>query len=228
MLPGRFVNESDDYRRAREELLAAEIALREQRERVAALRRQLPLDSLVEDYVFEEGPAELDKDGPFSKVRLSELFADQTKPLVVYQYMYGAAQKSPCPMCTLWVDGFKGVAHHLRQRVNLADIAQAGIVDLRRWGRQRGWHGLRLVSSADTDFKTVLKFQDSEGRQWPGVSVFVRSADGSVKHFYSASAIMKETKEGFNRGIDLLSPVWGILDLTPGGRGDWNAKLTYD
>ncbi len=192
---------------------------------MAALRRKLPLDTEVQDYVLEEGPAELEKDGPVTNVRLSELFADPAKPLVVYQYMYGGAQKKPCPMCTLWIDGFNGVAHHLRQRVNFAIIAEVGIGDLRRWGRQRGWHGLRLASSAGSNFKTDLRFQDADGSQHPGVSVFVRSSDGSVKHFYSGSAIMRE---GVNRGIDLLSPVWNIFDLTPQGRGDWNAKLEYD
>jgi predicted dithiol-disulfide oxidoreductase (DUF899 family) len=29
------------------------------------------------------------------------------------------------------------------------------------------------------------------------------------------------------RGIDLLSPVWHVLDLTPQGRGDWYAELQY-
>jgi predicted dithiol-disulfide oxidoreductase (DUF899 family) len=29
------------------------------------------------------------------------------------------------------------------------------------------------------------------------------------------------------RGIDLLSPVWHLLDLTPHGRGDWYAELQY-
>jgi predicted dithiol-disulfide oxidoreductase (DUF899 family) len=29
------------------------------------------------------------------------------------------------------------------------------------------------------------------------------------------------------RGIDLLSPVWHMLDLTPQGRGDWYTKLEY-
>jgi predicted dithiol-disulfide oxidoreductase (DUF899 family) len=29
------------------------------------------------------------------------------------------------------------------------------------------------------------------------------------------------------RGIDLLSPVWNLMDLTPEGRGDWNAELAY-
>lgn len=28
-------------------------------------------------------------------------------------------------------------------------------------------------------------------------------------------------------GIDLLNPVWHLLDLTPSGRGDWLAGLDY-
>ena len=40
-------------------LLEAERNLREERMRVAALRRELPVDTVVEDYVVDEGPAEL-------------------------------------------------------------------------------------------------------------------------------------------------------------------------
>jgi predicted dithiol-disulfide oxidoreductase (DUF899 family) len=29
------------------------------------------------------------------------------------------------------------------------------------------------------------------------------------------------------RGLDLLCPVYNILDLTPQGRGDWYAGLDY-
>jgi predicted dithiol-disulfide oxidoreductase (DUF899 family) len=83
---------------------------------------------------------------------------------------------------------------------------------------------LRLVSSAGSNFKTDLHFADSDGRQDPGISVFFRAPDG-VRHFYSATAMMKEK---LYRGIDLLSPVWNILDVTPEGRGNWNPKLDYD
>ena len=225
MNPGRMQTESAGYRRLRDELLEAEIALKDQRERVAALRRKLPLDTEIQDYEFHEGPADLTRDGPLTMVRLSALFDDPRKPLVVYQYMFGGAQKRPCPSCTMWVDGFNGVADHLRQNMNFAIVAQAGIRDLREWGRERNWHGLRLASSHGSGFKSVLNFEDSEGTQRPGVSVFKRSDDGSVKHFYSASAQM--TEEVKTRGIDLLSPVWNLLDITPEGRGQWEPKLTY-
>ncbi len=47
-------NESEEYLLKRDELRRAEIDLRNQRERVAELRRQLPQGPAVEDYVFEE------------------------------------------------------------------------------------------------------------------------------------------------------------------------------
>ena len=34
------------------------------------------------------------------------------------------------------------------------------------------------------------------------------------------------TAEHF-RGIDLLSPLWLLLDLTPEGRGEWYPGLKY-
>ena len=50
------LKESAEYDAGREELRLAEIELMRQRERVAALRRELPEGSPVDDYVFPEGP----------------------------------------------------------------------------------------------------------------------------------------------------------------------------
>src|ERR1700687_2473921 len=100
---GPLANESENYRKIREELFDAEVALKDQRERVAELRRKLPLDTSVKDYVFHEGAADLKQDGPTTEVRLSELFSNPAEALVVYQYMFGGAQATPCSMCTLWV-----------------------------------------------------------------------------------------------------------------------------
>ncbi len=222
---GRLGGESDAYRQARDALLDAEIALRDQRERVAELRRALPLDSKIEDHVFHEGPADLGTDGPIAEVLLSALFDAPDKPLIVYQYMYGGAQSAPCNMCTMWVDGFNGVAQHIGQNANFAIVAQADIGQMRSLGRARGWHDLRLISSAGSSFKADLNFQDQDGRQFPGLSVFTRAADGTLRHSYSGSAIMRD---GEFRGVDLYTPVWNLLDLTPQGRGDWLPKLSYD
>ena len=209
----RLEGESDDYRELRDELQAAEKALREQREREAALRRQLPLDSPIGDAVF----AEL-REGAPAAVRLSELFEDPSKPLVLMHFMFGKKQSKPCPMCTMWADGYDGVVPHLLERINFALLVAGDIEAFARYAAGRGWGQVRLVSAAESDLKQQLGFEGEDGSQLPGVSVFVKEADGSLRHFYSQSALMGDEK---GRGMDLLSPVWHFLDLTPEGRGDW-------
>jgi len=49
----RLTNESAEYRARREELRLAEIDLMQRRERVAELRRSLPLGATVPDYAFD-------------------------------------------------------------------------------------------------------------------------------------------------------------------------------
>jgi predicted dithiol-disulfide oxidoreductase (DUF899 family) len=211
---------------AREALRQAEIELMRHRERVAELRRRLPPGPIVDDYAFEEGPADLAAgDTPMRTVRLSELFSRPERDLVVYQFMFGKRQTEPCPMCTMWIDGFNGVAQHIAQNVDFVIVAAAELPALRAHARDRGWTNLRLLSAGSSSFKRDLGSEDADGNQDSTVSVFTRDADGSVRHFYSAHPRMSDTID--QRGIDLLSPVWHILDLTPGGRGDWFAELDY-
>ena len=197
-----------------------------QRERVAELRRRLPQGATLQDYTFEEGPANLDAgDTPSRTVRLSELFTLPDRALVIYHLMYGKKQVKACPMCTAWIDGFNGVADHLAQNINLAIVAAADTPVLRAHARSRGWKKLRLLSAASNTFKYDLGSEDREGKQDSTISVFSRASNGTVRHFYSAHPRMANDIQ--ERGIDLLSPIWNILDLTPQGRGDWYTKLEY-
>ncbi len=223
----RLENESDEYVAARERLRLAEIELLEHRERVAVLRRGLPPGATVDDYEFTEGPTLLeDGDEPQTKVRLNELFTGDDRALVVFQMMYGNAQTVPCPMCTMWLDGLDGVAEHVGQNADFVVVAAADVPTLRGHARNRGWNGLRLLSAGETSFKFDLGSEDADGNQTSTISVFDRDADGTVRHTYTAHPHWSET--GHQRGIDLLSPVWHLLDLTPQGRGDWYADLRYD
>jgi predicted dithiol-disulfide oxidoreductase (DUF899 family) len=219
-------NEPGEYLAKREELRLAEIELMRQRERVAELRRRLPHGATVQDYTFEEGPVNLDAgDAPTRSVRLSELFALPDRALVIYHLMYGKKQTKLCPMCTAWIDGFNGVADHLAPNINLAIVAAADIPVLRAHARARGWKRLRLLSAGSSTFKYDFGSEDREGKQDSTISVFSRASDGTLRHFYSAHPWMdSEIQE---RGIDLLSPIWHMLDLTPQGRGDWYTKLEY-
>jgi predicted dithiol-disulfide oxidoreductase (DUF899 family) len=160
--------ESEDYQAKRDALRLAEIELVRQRERVAAMRRALPRGATVEDYIFEEGPSDLSAgDQPVMPVRLSELFSAPDRPLVIYHLMYGKKQTTPCPMCTMWIDGYNGVAHHLKQNVDFAIAAAADLPALRAHARTRGWSRLRLLSCGTNTFKRDLKSEDAEGRQDP-------------------------------------------------------------
>src|SRR5258706_12809628 len=84
----RFPNESAEYRRAREALLAEEIELRRHIERVAEQRRRLPPGGEgKKNYAFEgeKGPASF-----------PDLFGDK-HTLVVYNYMFDPRRERPCP-----------------------------------------------------------------------------------------------------------------------------------
>ena len=221
-----LTNESAEYLNAREELRHAEIELMRQRERVAELRRGLPKGATVQDYEFLEGPASLDAgDEPVTKVRLSELFTAPDRALVIYHLMFGKKQTKPCPMCTAWLDGYNGVAHHLAQNVDFAIVAAADPSTLREYARTRGWDRLRLLSAGESTFKYDLGSEDREGGQDSTVSVFTRDSDRTLRHFYSVHPwLAEDIKE---RGIDELTPIWNVLDLTPQGRGTFYASLDY-
>lgn len=219
-------NESAEYLAKREALRLAEIDLRNQREKVAELRRQLAPGTIVEDYELLEGPPSLDEgDAPVKKVRLSELFCAPDRALVIYQFMYGKKQTTPCPMCTAWLDGFNGIAHHLAQNIDLAVVAAADLPALRAHARKRGWSKLRLLSAGESRFKYDLGSEDEAGYQDSTISVFTRDKEGKVRHFYSVHPRLADDIE--TRGIDEYNPLWNILDLTPQGRGNWDASLDY-
>jgi predicted dithiol-disulfide oxidoreductase (DUF899 family) len=220
------LNESDEYLRKREELRLAEVESMKLREKVAELRRQLPQGAIVTDYEFIEGPADLNAgDTPTHNVRLSDLFSAPDRSLVIYHLMYGKKQTKPCPMCTMWIDGYNGIAHHLAQNLDFAVVAAADLPALREFGRARGWKNLRLLSAGESTFKYDLGSEYNDGSQDSTMSVFTRDADGTVRHFYSAHpSIGSEIKE---RGIDLLTPVYNMMDLTREGRGNWYASLDY-
>src|SRR5258708_7694149 len=100
----RFPNETAKYRGARNGLLDAERELRRQTERVAALRRSLPMGGPIpEDYVFDEAP----RDQSAGRVRFSELFGDKPT-LIAYSFMFGPQDAAACPSCTSILDALDG------------------------------------------------------------------------------------------------------------------------
>jgi predicted dithiol-disulfide oxidoreductase (DUF899 family) len=212
-----FPNESDEYRRARDALLAEEIELRRHIERVAEQRRRLPPGGKVaKDYRFvgEEGP-----------VGLADLFGDK-QTLVAYSYMYGPQRERPCPMCTASMAAWDGEALDIGQRVAFVMIARSPIERLVAFKQERGWRNLRLYSDISGDY--TRDYVSAEDADVPALNVFTRR-DGTIRHFWSEEMRAQSADPGQDpRGAPDPMPMWTIFDMTPEGRGtDWYPKLDY-
>jgi predicted dithiol-disulfide oxidoreductase (DUF899 family) len=217
----RFPGESPEYRTAREELIEAERGLRKHVEQVAELRRKLPLGGqLPQDYAFDDGTA--------VPVKLADLFREGLDTLALYSFMFGPAQKQVCPMCTSFLDSLNGTAPHAAERLNLAVVAKSPIARIREFALGRGWHNLRLLSSAANTYNLDYHGETADGQQVPVMTLFVRR-DGRIYHSYSTELVYRPPEPGQNqRHIDMMWPLWNLLDLTPEGRGaDWFPRLTY-
>ena len=213
-----FPNDSADYRKARTDLLAAEIELRRHTERVAAQRRALPAGGKVpQDYAFTA------EDG--RTIRLSEMFGDHDT-LIVYNYMFGPQRERPCPMCTTLLDAWDGLAPHLQQRIALAVVARSPVERLAAFKRERGWRSLPFYSSAANSFNKDYAFEEPAKGDNAAINVFTRR-DGTIRHSWG-DEMGPGTEDPGQDGRGAVDPMllWSLLDLTPGGRGvDWYPKL---
>ncbi len=235
----QFFGEDAAYRNARNVLLDEEMALRRQIERVAARRRALPPGGPVrEDYVFEG----LGPDGNPVPVKLSELFAPGKDSLAVYSFMYGPERKRPCPGCTHTLDSFDGVARHAPQRINLFIVAKSPLARLLAFARERGWDHLTFLSTAGNNYsrdyfgdsrgltpamRRQQEFKDGEEWDMPMLNVFRRDGSG-VRHFWGSEMLYVPADPGQEyRHMDLMDPLWHLLDTTPAGRGEFEPALAY-
>jgi predicted dithiol-disulfide oxidoreductase (DUF899 family) len=219
----RFPNESAEYRRAREALLAEEIELRRHIERVAEQRRALPPGGEVKKNYRFEGEA-----GPLG---FAELFGNKDT-LVVYNYMYGPQRERPCPMCTSLLSAWDGEVPDILQRVGLAIVARSPIERLKEFKRERGWHHLPLYSDVSGEFSRDYHALTKDGGDDAAFNVFTRRQEGNraiIRHFWGGEMNGASADPGQDpRGAPDLMPLWTILDVTPAGRGtDWYPKLNY-
>lgn len=215
--PIRLPNESAEYRKARNALLAEEIELRRHIERVAEQRRKLPPGGEVtKPYTFQ---------GEHGPVTLAELFGDKDT-LVIYSYMFGPQREQPCPMCTSIMASWDHKVPDIEQRVALAMVARSPIDRLVAARKARGWTKLKVYADVDGNF--TRDYVSREDADVPGYTVFTRR-DGKIRHFWSGEIYGVPSDPGQDpRGAPDLDPLWTLLDTTPEGRGtDWYPELEY-
>ncbi len=213
-----YPNDSERYREARTALLAEEIELRRQIERVAALRRELPPGGQARDYAF------LDEVG--KSVGLADLFG-RHDTLVTYFWMFGPERETACPMCTAFLGAMDIPVRDLSQRVAFAVIGRSPVARQLAFARERGWRNLKFYASVGDDFARDYRGLAADGSEWPALDVWVRQG-AKVRHFWGSELGGTADPGQDPRGAPDPTPLWNILDLTPGGRGtDWYPKLAY-
>ena len=182
------------------EIEALSKELREVKARLSAARRRATPEP-VEDCALRRA------DG--SPVRLSELFGDSDELLVIHNMGKG------CAYCTLWADGFNGLAKPMSDRAGFALCSADEPEVARAFAESRGW-SFPVVSGAGTTFARDMGFE-KEGRPQPGVSAFKRAPDGSI---------VRTGWDRFGPGDDYCA-AWRLFDLFGEGAGKWAPKFVY-
>ena len=214
----RWPGESAEYRAARTELLADEIALRRQIQRVTERRRALPPGPLAKDYRF------LDDQG--REVGLGDLMGEHGA-LLTYLWMYGPERARPCPMCTSFVGSLDIPAPDIEQRLGLAIIGRSPVARQLALARERGWRNLKFYQPVGDDFVRDMSWL-VDGQEWAQVIVWQRDGD-AIRLSWAAEGGFETADPGFDPHLAPdPTPLWNVIDWTPEGRSkDWYPKLEY-
>lgn len=214
----RWPGETAEYREARTELLADEIALRRQIQRVAERRRALPPGPTAKDYRF------LDDQG--REVSLGDMMGEHGS-LFTYLWMYGPERARPCPMCTSFVGSLDIPAPDIEQRLGLAIIGRSPVERQLAFARERGWTHLKFYQAIDEEFVRDTRWL-VDGEEWAHVIVWKRDGE-TIRLFWAADGGFETADPGFDPHLAPdPTPLWNVIDWTPEGRGkDWYPKLQY-
>ncbi len=217
--------DEDTWVTARRRLLDEEKDLTKRIDAVNAARRRLPMVKVEKDYRLT---------GPDGEVTLRALFGDSPQ-LIVQHFMFDPNWDQGCSSCTAMADSsaHPAVLDQLAKRgTAFAAVSRAPLEKIEAYRTARGW-SFPWFSSADSDFNLDFhvtlnpeaappnyNFRSADeliaaGQEWlttyrgeqPGISVFLRDGD-DIFHTYSVYA----------RGLEVMMPAYGMLDLTALGR----------
>ena len=194
----------DQWKAARDELLAKEREAARMLEAVNTARREMPAVKVGKDYQF---------DSPHGKVSLTDLF-DGRRQLITYHFMFDPKWEAGCPLCSHVVDSIGHLAHLHAMDTTLVLVSRAPLAKLTAHKERMGW-SVPWFSSFGNDFNVDLQ-ATADGNERGGFSVFLRP-DESVYHTYSA----------FDEGVDLNLLDRSYVDLGPLGLNDGQAEQPW-
>jgi len=185
----------EEWRVARETLLAKEKAATRARDALNAERRRLPMVRIEKDYIF---------DGPNGKTRLLELFEGR-RQLIIYHFMFAPSvdgwPSAGCPGCSMVVDYIGPLAHLHARDTSLALVSRAPLANLEAYKRRMGWN-VPWYSSAENDFGLTT----DEGETF-GLSAFLRYGENVFHTYFTTDRALEAIASNFSCSIGPFSAV---------------------
>jgi predicted dithiol-disulfide oxidoreductase (DUF899 family) len=185
---------AEDWKTAREELLAKEKELTRARDALAAERRRMPRLAVTEDYRFE---------GPEGTAGLADLFEGR-RQLIVYRFFFEPGVNGwpevGCPGCSMVADQVAHVAHLNARNTTLAFVSRAPQAEIARLKERMGWEvpWYTLTDDFDADFDVA---------EWHGTNAFLRDGEELFRTYFVDK-----------RGDEAMGGTWAYLDITALGR----------
>ncbi|PSB13440.1 DUF899 domain-containing protein [filamentous cyanobacterium CCP1] len=227
----------NEWLTARKTLLEHEKEYTQQRDRLNAERRRLPMVKLEKEYTFE---------GSNGSVKLLDLFAGRIQ-LIIYHFMFDPIWENGCMGCTDYVNALGDLSMLGDRNTTFVLVSRAPLPKLEAYKALKKWT-IPWYSSYGSDFNydfhvtldeniapIEYNYRDKtelEKRNGPnvmqgeshGLSVFFRIGN-DVFHTYSTYA----------RGVESLTDTYSLLDMTPYGRQEdfedsppgWPQQPTY-
>jgi predicted dithiol-disulfide oxidoreductase (DUF899 family) len=233
------IGSREEWKAAREELLAREKEHTRMGDELARKRRQLPWVPVEKEYRFEtdEGTR-----------TLAELF-DRRSQLLVYHFMFGPSYEAGCPTCSSMADGINGLLPHLHARdLTLLFVSRAPLARLQAYKQRMGW-SIPWVSSANNDFSFDLgasytdehlreQMAQVDERELPPIARHNATATGTdllgyvseipaMSAFTLQDGAVYQTYGTTFRGVEFLMGYYPILDRAPKGRDEGDAFQTW-
>jgi predicted dithiol-disulfide oxidoreductase (DUF899 family) len=208
---------------ARIELLEREKELTRRSDELAQQRQQLPWVPVDQVYSFETDQG---------TKSLADLF-DGRSQLLVYHFMFGPTvdgwPEAGCRGCSFTADSLDGAVVHLEHRdVTFVATSRAPLANLTAYKRRMGW-SFPWVSSEGSDFNLDFAVFTEEGRRTgrgfnfgtpKHADIDLRRELHGLSAFALEGGVVYHTYSTYDRGTDVLSATWQLLDRTPKGRGD--------
>jgi predicted dithiol-disulfide oxidoreductase (DUF899 family) len=192
----------EEWKAAREKLLAKEKELTRARDALAAERRRMPRMLVEKEYRF---------DGPNGPASLLDLF-EGLRQLIVYRAFYEPGITTTaegtsypdraCVGCSFIADQIAHPAHLNARDTTLVFASRAPQPEIRGLKERMGWRLIPWYTITD-DFDA-----DFDVDQWHGHNAFYRDDDDRVFRTYFIDS----------RGDEAMGTTWAYLDMTALGR----------